>query len=314
MNNYFDELIISSGGNKGISIVGALNKFIKHSDLNNFKYLTGCSIGAIICFMLNIGYTIEELNDIVFHINFEIFQELKVINIIEKCGFDEGIKITNFLKALIINKNYNPNITFLELFEKTGKILTIVSTNITKGLPEYHNKDTEPDLSVLLSVRMSSNIPIIFAPIMYKGNYYLDGALLVPYPYFFIKNTKKIGIWLFDTEEFNFINSFDIQFINSTDNMLTYVLSLLKIVYVNYMKKFYKKIPKNTIYINYNTDSSDFSVSKDEKMRMFKLGVSKAKKFFKRMDKRNRIKEKSYTEIVQLEPTDVVQLEPTCVV
>ena len=101
MNNYFDELIISSGGNKGISIVGALNKFIKHSDLNNFKYLTGCSIGAIICFMLNIGYTIEELNDIVFHINFEIFQELKVINIIEKCGFDEGIKIAdiNYDKA-----------------------------------------------------------------------------------------------------------------------------------------------------------------------------------------------------------------------
>jgi NTE family protein len=301
MNIYFDELIISSGGNKGFSIVGALNKFIKYYDLKKIKYLTGCSIGAIICFMINIGYTIEELNDIIFQINFEIFQELKIINIIEKCGFDEGIKITNFLKALIINKNYNPNITFLELFEKTEQILTITTTNITKGIPEYHNKDTTPDLSILLSVRMSSNIPIVFAPIIYNNNYYLDGALLDPYPYFFIKNTKKIGIWLFDTEEFNFINSFDIQFINSTDNMLTYVLSLLKIVYVNYMKKFYKKIPKNTIYINYNTDNSDFSVSKDEKMRMFKLGVSKAKKFFKRMERMERMERQKNIEKKQLQ-------------
>ena len=53
MNIYFDELIISSGGNKGFSIVGALNKFIKYYDLKKIKYLTGCSIGAIICFMIN---------------------------------------------------------------------------------------------------------------------------------------------------------------------------------------------------------------------------------------------------------------------
>ena len=32
------ELIISSGGAKGVAIVGALNEFIKYRSLNNIKY------------------------------------------------------------------------------------------------------------------------------------------------------------------------------------------------------------------------------------------------------------------------------------
>ena len=66
MTIYSNELIISSGGNKGLAIIGSLNEFIKYYPIKNFKYLTGCSIGALLCFMLNIGYTIPELKEILF--------------------------------------------------------------------------------------------------------------------------------------------------------------------------------------------------------------------------------------------------------
>ena len=169
-DNNLDEIIISSGGYKGISLIGALDNFNNYYPLNKLKYYTGCSYGALVSFLLIIGYTIKELYEINININFNIFQDLKLINLIENYGLDEGLKFTNFLKALIINKNYDSSITYKELFFITNKILTIVTVNITKGICEYHNYINTPDMSILLSLRMSSNIPIVFTPIKYNNN------------------------------------------------------------------------------------------------------------------------------------------------
>jgi predicted patatin/cPLA2 family phospholipase len=286
MNIKFEELIISSGGNKGICLIGILQELNNFNPINKINFYTGCSVGALILVLINIGYTINELNKIIFEINFEIFQDLKIINLLEKCGLDEGIKITNFLTAMIINKNFNQNITFKELYNITGKTLTIVVTNITKGVAEYHNYINTPDLSVLLSLRMSINIPIIFSPIFYNDNYYLDGALLDPFPYFYNKNiesSKKIGLWLLEKYEINFIKNNNANFIGQITDSFNYTFELLKIIYINYIKQIYKKKPKNTIYIDYNLNNiiNTFNNTIDEKKNMYNYGLNKCKKFFK---------------------------------
>jgi len=291
MNIYFQELIISSGGNKGISLIGILNELNNHYPIKKINYYTGCSVGALICVLINIGYTINELNKIIFEINFEIFQDLKIINLLEKCGFDEGIKFTNFLIALITNKKFNQNITFRELYDITNKTLTIVVTNITKGIAEYHNYINTPDLSILLSLRMSSNIPIIFSPIFYNNNYYVDGALLDPFPYLYNRNiekSKKLGLWLFDKYEINFIKNNNVNFINKINDSFNYSLELLKIIHINYIKKFYKKIPKNVIYIDYdlNNTINTFNNTFEEKTKMYNIGILKCKKFFNKIFKK----------------------------
>lgn len=293
-----NELIVSSGGNKGISLLGSLNEFSKNYSLNNFKYLTGCSIGAIICLLLNIEYTIEELCDILFKINFKDFQECKIINLFEKCGLDEGVKFTNFLKAIILNKNIHTNITFNELYQKTNKILTICVVNITSGKSEYHNYLTTPDLSVLLSVRMSANIPILFSPILFKKSYYVDGALLDPFPYFYNKNTNKYGFWLFDDYEYKFIKkSNKISFVNELSNSFDYISNLLKIVNINYIKYLYKNIiktkPKNIIFINFeikNLTPENFDLNFEDKINMYNIGINQTKLFLKKKIKKNRKK------------------------
>ena len=58
MNNYYDELILSSGSIKASIFVGGLIELEKYFPLHNFKYLTGCSAGGIIITMINIGYTL----------------------------------------------------------------------------------------------------------------------------------------------------------------------------------------------------------------------------------------------------------------
>ena len=290
MNKYYDEIIISSGGSKGISIIGGLNEINKHYPIKNFKYYTGCSIGAFISLMLIINYTLDELNDIVLKINFEIFQDLKISNFFDKCGLDEGKKVTNLFKAIITNKNYDANITFKELYDMTGKILTFVTVNITKGVPEYHNVYNTPDMPILLSLRMSTNIPVVFSPISYNDNYYVDGAILDPYPYFYIKNTKKLGLWLVEKDEFNFLKNYDVEFINIIDNSFTYIMKLMSIIYINYMKTYYKKIPKSTIYIDFNYSNVTFDMNNDIRIKMYQIGVKKCRSFFNKVHKNIRKK------------------------
>jgi predicted acylesterase/phospholipase RssA len=284
------ELIISSGGTKGYAIIGALNTLIKHYPIEKFQYITGCSIGAIIGLMLMIGYTIDELNNILMQLKFEMFQDLKIINFIEKNGLDDGSRMTNLFKAILLNKKIDPSITFKELYEKTNKIITITVVNITKGVTEYHNYYTQPDMEVLLSLRMSSNIPIVFSPILYNNHYYVDGALLDPYPYFFIKNTKKIGIWLFEKYEFHFIKNTEVEFVNSMNDNFSYIMNLLKIIHINYMKKYYKKILKNTVYIDFDYSSITFEVSDVDKKNMFLIGSKKCNQFMKKIYKTKRKK------------------------
>ena len=286
---YFNEIIISSGGNKGIAIAGALKYLLNRYPIEKFKYYTGCSVGSIISLLLITGYNMTELNQILFNINFGIFQDLKIINLIEKCGFDEGMKFTNFLKAILINKNYNQNLTFKELYLLTNKILTVAVTNITKGIPEYHNYLTTPDLSVILSIRMSISIPILFSPIFYNNCYYVDGALLDPFPYFYHKDTHKIGFWIFEKYQLNFIKNSDVIFVNQLSS-IKYINELLKIIYTNYIKIKYKKIPKNIVYIDfdYNPENIEsFNINYFDKIKMFNIGKRKCKFFFKKLQKKN---------------------------
>ncbi len=290
----YDELIISSGGNKGIATLGALIYFSNHYPINKIKYLTGSSIGAIICMLLNIGYNINELKDIIFNINFMEFQECKIMNFINKCGFDEGTKFYNFLKATILNKNFDVNITFKQLYKLTDKVLTIAVANITKGITEYHNHLTTPDLPIVLSVKMSSNIPILFSPVYYNNNYYVDGGLLDPFPYYYNKNLNKIGFWLFAEYEINFIKENNVNFVGNPSNSFKYIFDLLRIIHINYLKHYYNKIKlKNTVLLDFeynNVSFENFNVSTEDKLNILNIGIHKAKYFmnkhFKKLRKR----------------------------
>lgn len=289
------ELIIGSGGIKGISIAGVILELDNHIPLNKFVYYTGCSVGSLICLLIIIGYTKKEIYDLIYNIDFSEFQELKIINLIESCGLDKGIKLNNFYQALLLNKNINTNITFLELYKKTNKILTMVSVNITKGICEYHNHINNPNMSVLLAIKMSTNIPILFSPILYNNNYYIDGAFLDPVPYNYNKNTKKISIALLDDYEYNFLKK-NINFVNHLNNTLEYTLELLKILYLNYNKKIYKKM-KNMIYLNFDIDNYDltsFKLDNNIKKYMISIGIKKTKNFFYKIYLKKRKKYLSY--------------------
>jgi len=282
-NYKLDELIICAGGVKCIYIIGCLNNLSKIHPLHLFNYYTGCSAGSIICLLLNIGYNIDDIENII-SIDLKTFQEVKITNLINYGGFDNGIKINNLFKAFLLNRNYDINITFNELYETTKKVLTFTTTNITTGKTEYHNYITQPNMPILLSLRMSINIPIVYTPIKYNDNYYVDGALLDSYPYNYHKNLKKIGIFLLQKNDYLFLKNKDSIFVNNIDDTLTYLKQLLTIMYLNNLKNTNKK-NKNTINIitEANVEIYDFNLDEANKKKMVNLRKISFNKYIKKI-------------------------------
>ena len=60
MNSY-DTLVLSGGSIKGIILLGSLQYFYDNDCLNEVKTYIGTSAGAIICYLLCIGYTPTEI-------------------------------------------------------------------------------------------------------------------------------------------------------------------------------------------------------------------------------------------------------------
>ena len=282
MNNNNYELVLSSGSIKSCIFIGGLEELDKYIPLYNFKYLTGCSAGSILLTLYNIGYTLKELKYFLLNIDIDHFQEFKLKNFFSNCGFDSGNKIENLLKAFFLNKDINTEITFKELYQKTNIILTLTAVNLTKGIVEYFNYISNPNMSVLLALRMSMNIPLIYEPIKYNDNLYIDGALLDPFPIYYFKNTEKFGLVIYDNNEYNFIQNIDTTFINNNDNTIQYIINLMKIVYTNYLKTKYKKKHNNVIYYNSDTYSISFKLEKEFKEKLIDTGEKKMKQYFKK--------------------------------
>ena len=293
MDKYFklDELIIGAGGIKGVYIVGCLYNLAQVHPLSHFNYYTGCSVGSILCLLINLGYSILEIKNIM-NLNFQEYQDIKLSNLVNACGFDDGIKIKNLFKEFIINKNFNENITFRELYKKTKKILTFVVTNMTLGRAEYHNYRTQPDMPIILSLRMSINVPILYPPIEYKDNYYVDGGILDSYPYNYHKNTKKIGILVIGKNDYAFIRDRDSRFVNDIDDTSDYLKNLFYILYLSYFKMSIKNYKKNTITVvtDDETDFYDFDITDEQKEYMINNGKKSFNMYFKQIYIKRRIK------------------------
>ncbi len=284
-NNFiFDELILSSGGIRGCYHVGVIEEINKIYPIHKFKYYTGSSIGCLINTLIVIGYTIEDIKEISINLVWDTFVELKMMNLIEKKGFDEGTKFSLLLKAFFLQKNLQSNITFKELYEKTKKVLTFAVMNITKQQIEYHNVFETPNLSVILSLRMTMNIPFLFTPIKYNQNLYIDGATLEPYPYYVIKIDKKrkLGVFLIEDNMFEKDNNENMN--KKEIDLIEYIFTIVQTIWKKQVVRTLNyKIPLNTIQVlDIKTKGFEVNLNKEVKNKMYEYGKDIAKKYFQK--------------------------------
>lgn len=235
MKYKIENLVLEGGGVCGVAFAGAIQELEKLDLISNVKHFAGSSIGVIVIFLLALGLSGDEIEQELKSLNFKKLKTKKfgilstISNLAVNYGMYDGLGIESWIKNILVNHEYDPNITLLNFNTLTNKILYITTTNVSLGKSIILTHTTHPNLEVWKAIRMSSCFPLIFFPILHEGHKYVDGGLLNNYPIRIFDNMEKgnhtLGLRLDSNAEI----SNAVRYAN--DNVVHFIESLCDIVY-----------------------------------------------------------------------------------
>lgn len=274
---YYNTIVLSGGSIKTLTTLGALQYCFDNELLSrNIKTYAGTSAGAILCYLLAIGYTPIEL--LCYFAPRDLFKSPHYFNI---AGIFDGQGAVSFsdihehLEKLTIDK-IGCLITLGDIQTRYNKTLIIAVYNYTKKHLEYLTPNTTPDMPCLSALRMSCSLPFIFSMYKYGDSYYVDGAIADNFPLGPV-NSKDNKILGFHIDIFK-----DVYF-SDQDTFTPQVYTLLSIPLIELEKQKLKDTSIEIIYLN-STKSNiiSFNITSKEKLDMFSDGYQIAQDHFEK--------------------------------
>jgi predicted acylesterase/phospholipase RssA len=199
-------IVLEGGGALGSAFIGSLQAIEDAGFEPNM--VVGASAGAITAALINIGYDSTELKEAITEVknDLPIFTTflgernfLSLFYHLESTGgiFDDDDFLEWFADRLQ-QKSLDPDITLSQLHTHTGKLLTIIASNITKKEMLVLNANTAPDLPVLWAVRMSMSIPFVWDVVTWQPDWGLyKGGFLVTDEIVDGGVCSNFALWLF---------------------------------------------------------------------------------------------------------------------
>ena len=272
-------LVFSGGGIRGISYVGCLRALEEVNILSQIECFVGTSVGSIFALLLNLGYKYEELREILLSIEFDSLRDITsdgIFNYFNSYGFETGNKLERIIRIFIRKKAEDDNITFRDLFLKTGKTLIITGTCLNTRECEYFSYINNPDMSVIKAIRISISIPFVFIAPKIGSKLYVDGGIVENYPLNAYEDKDEIlGFLLKDkvgSKEIDGLDEYSLAIVQCIDNKLYELYQML-----------YNNI---TITINTEIGVLDYTISRDIKSKLFILGYDKTISYLKQHSNR----------------------------
>ncbi|MCX6005762.1 MAG: patatin-like phospholipase family protein [Chloroflexi bacterium] len=159
-------LALGSGAAKGIAHIGVI-KALREANIP-IDFIAGTSMGALVGACYAVNEELEVLEDLALKSNLRKMARLldpKFTFI--RVGLLNGGRVENFLKPLIGDIDI-----------RSCKIpFSAVATEIKTGTEVVLNEG-----SLLMAVRASISIPVVFVPVNYNGVYLIDGGVTNPVP------------------------------------------------------------------------------------------------------------------------------------
>jgi len=272
-------LVLSGGGVLGFIHLGALQYLNDTQILPDIEKYIGTSIGAIICYLLIIGFSPIEICLYLIQNNSldRIDHHFNIVNLFYGNGgalsFDPIMAIIR--EMTLMKRSSIP--TLSELYESSqGKQFVICTYNFTKDREELLQASSHPDLDCLVALRMSSNIPILFEPFEYNGDIYFDGMLTNNFPLHAIDPYNDFFIAI------SLIQNYDRPMFLSEIVVLDLILRILRIPLTNLQNL--KNEPFHHRGVVVTIKNNDFTpwrfhLSKSEILDLFSLGYHEVRTF-----------------------------------
>lgn len=189
-------IVMSGGGVLGFVHLGTLQYLYDRNRMMHVKKIIGTSIGAIIGYLLCLGYHPMEI--CIYLIQNNIFKNVEQYNLINLFHGKQGAWsfdwIENALEKMTLAK-IDHLLTLQELKEICDIHLLCVSYNYTKKEETVIDYVRFPDMPCLTALRMTANLPFIFEPFTYENNVYFDGVLSSNFPIHLVQpDDRFVGI------------------------------------------------------------------------------------------------------------------------
>ena len=194
----YNVLVLSGGSIKGLAILGAIQCASDKRLLTQVDTFIGTSAGAMISYLLCIGYTPIEM--IVYLCKQQLLEKMSTFNLvalIQGRGASSFTYLSEHLEKMTIDKiGYLP--TMVDIYKNFGKTLVCATYNLTEKRSEYIRYETHPNVPCITALRMSCNIPLIFERFKYGNSMYVDGGISDNFPIQLgdIPGKKVLGILL----------------------------------------------------------------------------------------------------------------------
>lgn len=283
----FDTVVIAGGSLKGLFLLGSLQYCVDNFLLNDVKTYVGTSAGAMVCFLMAIGYTpVDIITQIISSQVIDKIQHFNIFAVINNLGATSFSFLSELLERMTIDKiGYYP--TLLDVKTKLNKNLVFVTYNLTKDEPEYLCHETHPSLPCLVALRMSCNLPLIFDNYKYENNYYVDGGIIDNFPFQYAQTYSGSGHHILGIHML-----YDHMTFDPSNNFLQYIFKIIRIPILQQQKSKIEAMKKSNhnnkkfTFIDIQDDSNEnmfnFSISNIIKLNMFSSGYRQCKRKFER--------------------------------
>lgn len=282
-----ENLVFASGGVKSLSFCGAIHALKEANMLNDIKRIAGSSAGAVAATLFACGFDGEDMAKMAMDKDTgAITSNSSLLNnlwrLLHQFGFYPGDIVYSWMEEFFKKKNLDPTITFIQLHEKLDKELIITGTDLNERKTIYFGPHTTPNMEIREAVRISTTIPLIFAPIdRSDSKIMVDGAVLCHYPMHIFETIdptleKTVGFMAMSESDRE-----DKKEINDIFQMIDAILySLIRQSDKYHVKEIHKQ---RTIYINTEEiNATDFDLSYDDKKFLIRKGYRSARRFLKK--------------------------------
>jgi len=263
-----DTLVLAGASTKGPAYIGIFKALREHgiidTHLTGVKHIITCSVGMLTSLFLLLDVSLEVQEEATLQANFNDFIDIEKVGIHEllfNLGLFDNSKVASLIKGVLCNKYQREDMTLQELYELKPINLTVKCVNVSKSCNAYINHTTDPDISILTLLKMTTAIPFFFKPIKYKGDLYVDGGVAGGYPVELV-NEHYLGFSITCNKQTISQESLDLL------PIIPYYMSLATIKTVNY-----NNLPTSTtIQVTTDVHFSNFDVSNEKKQELIKNG------------------------------------------
>jgi len=179
-------IILSGGGIKVVSLVGALKVLEQKGFLKKVKEVCGVSAGAFLGFLLATGISLKQIETLVLDLDFSIIRNLKpegFLEFPERFGIDDGTQFVKFLESIFrVVLKLDPHLTFADFVKlnRDGQLnFRCWATDLnTYTIREFSLKET-PSVRIIDALRASMALPLYFTPSIdsLTGHMLTDGGI-----------------------------------------------------------------------------------------------------------------------------------------